>query len=67
MKKGGGPVKAPCAALSPRPIARPMDAKTEREARLAEQLRANLRRRKAQARATEEQDSPPPAKADDGA
>jgi hypothetical protein len=34
-----------------------MDAKTEREKRLAEALRENLRRRKAQAR---EQDVPPP-------
>jgi hypothetical protein len=34
-----------------------MDAKTEREKRLAEALRANLRRRKAQ---TREQDAPAP-------
>jgi hypothetical protein len=34
-----------------------MDAKSEREKRLAEALRDNLRRRKAQARA---QDMPPP-------
>jgi hypothetical protein len=59
MKKGGGPVKAPCAALAHRPIATPMDAKTDRERRLAEQLRANLHRRKAQARAAEEQDARP--------
>jgi hypothetical protein len=37
-----------------------MDAKTDRERRLAEQLRANLHRRKAQARAAEEQAPPPP-------
>jgi hypothetical protein len=60
MKKGGRRVKAPCAALSHRSIATPMDAKTDRERRLAEQLRANLHRRKAQARAVEAQDAPPP-------
>jgi hypothetical protein len=60
MKKGGGHVKAPCAALSHRSIATAMDAKTDRDRRLAEQLRANLHRRKAQARAAEAETPPPP-------
>ncbi|WP_420381275.1 hypothetical protein [Novosphingobium sp.] len=34
----------------------PPDAKTDRQARLAEQLRANLHRRKAQARAVAAED-----------
>jgi len=38
-----------------------MDAKTEREKRLAEALRQNLHRRKAQARAPSPPPSPPEA------
>jgi hypothetical protein len=38
-----------------------MDAKTDKDRRLAEQLRSNLHRRKAQARAVDAQDAPPPA------
>ena len=50
MEKAGGPVKAACATPCNPPNRQPMDAKTERDRRLAEALRANLRRRKEQAR-----------------
>ena len=50
MEKAGGPVKAACATSCNPPNRRTMDAKTERDRRLAEALRANLRRRKEQAR-----------------
>jgi hypothetical protein len=45
-----------------------VDAKTTREARLAEALRANLRRRKAQARAQDSEggDAPPREAGEDG-
>ncbi len=50
MEKAGGPVKAACATPCNPPNREPMDAKIERDRRLAESLRANLRRRKEQAR-----------------
>lgn len=50
MEKAGGPVKAACATLCNPPNRQPMDVKTERDRRLAEALRTNLRRRKEQAR-----------------
>ncbi len=71
MEKAGGPVKAACATPCNPPNRQPMDAKTERDRRLAEALRANLRRRKEQARgkdsdtpgaeATDGDDTPPSA------
>jgi len=42
-----------------------MNAKSEREARLAEALRANLRRRKAQAREKDEGETPSPPSPDE--
>lgn len=57
MEKAGGPVKAACATSCNPPNRQPMDAKTERDRRLAEALRTNLRRRKEQAR---EKDSEAP-------
>jgi len=57
-RKGGRASSRACAGTadpSPTPI---MDKKIEREKRLAEALRENLRRRKAQAR---EQDAPVPS------
>jgi hypothetical protein len=50
MEKAFAPVKAACALPCNQPTAKTMDAKTEREKRLAEALRQNLRRRKDQAR-----------------
>jgi hypothetical protein len=67
MKKAERLVKAACANLCNPPNREPMDAKTEREKRLAEALRTNLRRRKAQARDTRIQDRDSPAPAPDAA
>ena len=54
MKNVGGPVKAACAGSGDRTSALPMTAQTDREKRLAEALRQNLRRRKDQAREKDE-------------
>ena len=61
MKNVGGPVKAACAASGDRISGSFMTAQTDREKRLAEALRQNLRRRKEQAR---EKDEPVPPKED---
>src|SRR5262249_43177575 len=53
MEKASRPVKRACTTFCNPPNRRPMDAKTEREKRLAEALRNNLRRRKEQAREKE--------------
>ncbi len=53
MEKGRAPVKPRLRGHGPLAYPSAMDAKTEREKRLAEALRANLRRRKSQARALE--------------
>ena len=50
MEKGAARVKSGLRACGCSATCAPMDMKTERERRLAEALRANLRRRKAQAR-----------------
>ena len=62
MEKRRPAVKAGCGRAGRTPNPRPMDARTERDKRLAEQLRENLRRRKAQAREA----VPPAAAAEDG-
>lgn len=56
MENDGARVKAACAARRDRTSAAPMTARTEKEKRLADALRQNLRRRKEQAR---EQDAAP--------
>ena len=61
MENVGGPVKAACAVRHDRISALSMTAQTDREKRLAEALRQNLRRRKEQAR---EKDEPAPPKED---
>jgi hypothetical protein len=55
MEKAAARVKSGLRGRGPPVTSDMMDAKTERERRLAEALRANLRRRKAQARALEVQ------------
>lgn len=64
MEKAGGPVKAACATPCNPPNRRAMDAKTERDRRLAEALRTNLRRRKEQARG-KDSETPPGQPTDD--
>jgi len=59
MKKASRPVKRTCTTFCNQPNPTPMDAKTDREKRLAEALRTNLRRRKEQAR-EKENDTPQP-------
>ena len=61
MENAGGPVKAACATLRNPPNRQPMDAKTERDRRLAEALRTNLRRRKEQAREKDSETRAEPA------
>jgi hypothetical protein len=53
MEKRRGRVKAGCGRAGAAAHRCAMDARTEREKRLAEALRANLRRRKAQGREVE--------------
>ena len=64
MGQAGGPVKAACATLCNPPNRGLMDAKTERDRRLAEALRTNLRRRKEQAR-EKDLETPPGHSTDD--
>ncbi len=59
MEKAARPVKQACTTFCNRPNREPMDAKTDRQKRLAEALRTNLRRRKEQAR-EKENDTPQP-------
>ena len=66
MEKAGGPVKAACATPCNPPNRRAMDAKTERDRRLAEALRANLRRRKEQARGKDSESPPSSTDSPDG-
>jgi hypothetical protein len=62
MENAGGPVKAACADREDRISPCRMTAQTDREKRLAEALRQNLRRRKEQAR---EKDAPEREEKDD--
>jgi hypothetical protein len=57
MEKAFAPVKAACALPCNRLTAKGMDARTEREKRLAEALRQNLRRRKDQMREKDSEDA----------
>ncbi|MGN6123441.1 MAG: hypothetical protein ACTHOJ_10865 [Sphingomonas oligoaromativorans] len=63
MEKASRPVKRACTTFCNPPNRSIMDARTDREKRLAEALRTNLRRRKEQAREKEAEtpqpESPP--------
>jgi hypothetical protein len=68
MDKAGGCVKAGLPAGRGKPYLRAMSSDDERARRLAEALRANLKRRKQQARDRDSAaDAPPPTKDQSGA